>query len=151
MNRFERYARAFFGALRMTLRGELPPALRVHQQYPELSAWWAGTIASVDAVIAAAEAHGVDKARRESLLLHSEKRDVSMATILGGVRFHAEREFPHLMRVNGNYNALAIYATNMNDRYLVLRLAQADELPAPVREAVEALATHLEQVPDKVA
>lgn len=151
MNTVGRYVRAFFGALRLTIRGELPPGLRVHQQYPELSAWWAGTIAGVDAVIAAADAHGFDKARRESLVLHIEKRDVSMATILAGVRFHAEKEFPHLMRVEGNYNALAIYATNMNDRYLVLRLGQAEELPAAVREAVEGLAAHLENAPQTLS
>lgn len=147
MNRFERYARAFFGALRMTARGELPPALRVHQRYPALSAWWSGTIAGVDAVIAAADAHGFDKARRESLILRVDKRDISMETILAAVRFHAEKEFPHLMRVEGQYNLLGIHATNMNDRYLILRLGQADELPAAVREAIEALAAHLEQAP----
>lgn len=147
MNRFERYARAFFGALRMTLRGEMPPALRVHQQYPQLSAWWAGTIASVDAVITAADAHGFGKARRESLVLHIEKRDVSMETILDGVRFHAEKEFPHLMRAQGQYNMLGIHATNMNDHYLILKLGQVDDLPADVREAVEALAAHLERAP----
>jgi hypothetical protein len=147
MTTLERYLRAFVGALRMTLRGERPLALRVDERFPNLSQWWRATVALTDAAIAAAEGNGLDRAKRQALIVRVDRRDVSMETILAAVRFHAAQEFPHLMRADGQFNYLAIQATILNDRYLVHQLGESTGLPAPVKLALDALGAHLASLP----
>ncbi len=141
--RIRRYVRAFALALRYTLRGDKPPLLKVRDQYPDLAAWWNQTVRLVEAVERQASASHVDPA---ALILHIDRRDISMATILQTIRYHAEREYPHLMANDDPYGALTLQATNFNDRHLVQQLAQ--NIDAALKPSVEALAGHLGNMPN---
>lgn len=137
-----RYVRAFGLALRFTLRGEKPPLLQVRERYPQLAAWWEQTAQLTAAVERAAQAHHLDA---ETLKVHVDKRDISMATILATVKYHAEREYPYLLAHNDQYDQMTLQALNMNDRYWVMRLAES--VDPPLKTRVEALSFHLEQLP----
>ncbi len=147
MMTIRRYARAFIGALKMTLRGETiqPPA----DPHPNLTAWWQTTTRLTDAAFVNADNHGFPKSGRETLVLHIEGRDVSMETILKTVRFHADQEFPVLMRQGDKFGYLTMQATVMNDRFLVDKLAHAETLPDQIKAAVAAITAHLDQLPRK--
>ncbi len=140
------YTRALIAAARLTLRGEKHPAEAAPDPYPHTNAWLAETKASLDAVEQAARDAGFDTA---STTLHIEGRDVSMKTILEAIRFHAEVEYPSLLASPGHYSLLAVKATNLNDRYLALRLEQADALPESVSAAVHMLAESLSRQPSE--
>lgn len=142
IKQLRRYARAFVLALRYTVRGEKPPLMKVHDQHPALSAWWARTIVLVEAVEQAAVAAGVDSA---SVKMRIDKREMSMKTILATVRFHAERDYPYLVAHGDQYDAMTLHATNLNDRYLVMQLG--NNVPLSLKPAVAALDTHLESLP----
>lgn len=117
--------------------------------FPPLAAWARQTRDLVREVIAAANAAGVDEAHRRMLLLHIDKRDISMETILATVRYHAAQEYPYLLGQQSQQNLLALYATNLNDRYLVLRLSQVEALQVePVLSRLAALRVHLDNVPE---
>lgn len=150
LQNIRRYARAFVLALRYTVRGEKPPLLQVHDQHPDLSAWWAQTIKLVGAVEAAAAAGGIDPA---AVKLHIDKRDISMKTILATVRFHAERDYPYLVAHSDAFDAMTLHATNLNDRYLVMQLANSTQLgdnaALSIKPAVDALNTHLASLPSQ--
>jgi hypothetical protein len=138
----KRYTRAFVVALKFTLRGQKPPLLRARDQYPQLSAWFDQTITLANAVESAASARGIDPA---ALTIHSNKRDVSLATIVATIRFHAEREYPYLLVQGNEYGPLTIQATNMNDRYLIMQLAQT--VDSGLKAEVDALSEHLAALP----
>ncbi|MFQ3567257.1 MAG: hypothetical protein SNJ59_09670 [Aggregatilineales bacterium] len=146
LNSLRRYIRAFFQALILTLRGEQPPALRAETEYPQTYAWFRITIALVKQTEEAAAAHGLDAA---ALVEHIEGRDLSLATALETIRFHAAQEYPHLLRNADPHARLAINAANMNDQYWVARFCQLEQLPEPVRAALAALGEHLSAVPDE--
>lgn len=137
-----RYVRAFVLALRYTLRGEKPPLLALRDEQPELAAWWAKTIELVEALEQEAAANGIDA---KAVTVRADRRDVSMATILGSIRFHAERDYPYLIAHRDQHDRLAMEALNLNDRYLATQLENivADPLKASVRELVE----HLGNIP----
>jgi hypothetical protein len=137
-----RYARAFWLALNYTLRGEKPPLLRVRDQYPVFTAWVDKTVRLTEAIEQAAASAGVDA---KTLTVRVDRRDVSMETILAAVKFHAKREYPSLMVHSDDYSPMTVQATNINDRYLVIQLANA--LQPPLKEAIEALAEHLAAIP----
>lgn len=140
-----KYARAFVVALQFTLRGEQPPLLKMRQDHPQMAAWWAGTSKLVDAAERRADAAGINAAARKTLMIHADKRDVSAATILATVKYHAEHEYPLLVVNQGEFNYMAIQATNLNDRYLVMRLGE--NVPESVKPAVAALGAHLDALP----
>ncbi|MBI1258842.1 MAG: hypothetical protein GC204_15340 [Chloroflexi bacterium] len=137
-----RYLRAFVLALRFTLRGEKPPLLQVREQQPQLVGWWQRTLTLIAEIEAAAATQGIDMA---TIKVHADKRDVSMKTILATVRFHAEREYPYLIVQNDQYSPMTLQALNLNDRYLVMQLAQ--HVTASLRRSVEALNDHLGMLP----
>jgi len=157
LNTLRRYLRAFVGALRLTLRGEKITPLP--ERYPNLTAWWRETIRLTDAALSAADASALPAPARAAWTRHIEGRTVSLETILTTVRYHAATEFPELMRVQGDYNYLALQATNINDLFLLRKLLDESTptgsppslLPAPVRETVAALAAHLSALPSKDA
>lgn len=138
----KRYLRALVLALRYTLRGEKPPLLHVRDQYPDLTAWWNETIRRVEAVEHYASDSGIDPA---GLILHIDRRDISMATILQTVKYHAQREYPYLLAHGDPHSAITLHATNLNDRYLVQQLAQ--QVEASLKPSVEALGEHLGNMP----
>ena len=76
------------------------------------------------AVERAAAAQSLDTA---SLIIHADKRDVSMKTILATVKYHAEREYPYLIVQNDQYSPMTLQAINLNDRYLIMQLAKSVE------------------------
>jgi hypothetical protein len=141
LSTIRRYLRAFGLALKLTLRGQTLP-LPVRERYPQLAAWWAGTVERIETVEQTAKASGVDMA---ALTIRVDKRDTSMATIIAAVRYHAEQEYPYLLRQDDPYNPITLSAINLNDRYLLMRLAE--QVAEPVKAAVETLRTHLEELP----
>ena len=138
-----RYARAFMTALRMTMRGET-----YTPQHPNLTTWTGRTVVLVDAVFAVANANGVDLAARKALVLHIDRRDVSMESILGTVRHHAAAEYPYLLRRDPGHALLAIRASNLNDSYRIERLCE--QTSGTVRAALETLGQHLDALPDEM-
>lgn len=142
IKQLRRYARAFVLALQFTLRGEKPPLLKVRDQHPALAAWWTQTITFVETVEREAEAAGIDLA---AVKLHIDKRDISMKTILATVRFHAERDYPYLIAHGEKFDAMTLQATNLNDRYLVMQLA--NNVDTVIKPSVEALRIHLDNLP----
>jgi hypothetical protein len=137
-----RYAHAFWLALKYTLRGEKPPLLRVRDQYPVITAWVDKTVRLTEEIERAAAPAGVDA---KTFTVRVDRRDVSMETILAAVKFHAKREYPSLMVHSDDFSPMTVQATNINDRYLVIQLANA--LQPPLKGAVEALAEHLAALP----
>lgn len=137
-----RYGRAFVVTLRYTLRGEKPPLLAVRDEQPELAAWWAKTVILVEAIDRAAADNQIDP---KTLTVRADRRDVSMATILGTIRFHAERDYPYLIAHYDQHDRLAMEALNLNDHYLVSQLANA--VADPLKPSVNALVEHLAILP----
>ena len=141
---FYRYQPRFFDAFRRAMTRPQRGA------YPELSIWALQTRELLRAVMAAANSAGLDEARRREFILHVDKRDVSMETILTTVRFHAAEEFPYLLRQPLKHNTLAVYAANLNDRYLLMRLAEAEPLQVePLRQRLAELRNHLDNIPSQ--
>lgn len=139
-----RYLRAFFLALKMTLRGQTLPA---PPQSP-IAVWTAQTPALIDAVYIAANAQGLDQDARRKIILHIDSRDINVETTLAAIKHHAITEYPYLLRHPNEHSFTAICATNHNDRYLALRLRQADSLQAPpLQAALKQLESHLEAIP----
>jgi hypothetical protein len=140
-----RYFRAFVVALRMTLRGET-----FTPQYPELTTWVEETTRLVDAVYQAADGNGLRKPERDSFILHLDKRDISMETILATVRHHSTQEYTRLMRDKTRHTFVAIHASNLNDRFRVAELGEKVE-SLPVKAAIMALSHHLEAIPSNTS
>lgn len=138
------YWRALLISLRMTLRGEKPASLLAQTQHERLLAWCSETLLRVKAVEQAAAAAGLPLAQTT---LHLDGRDLSLAQILEVVRFHAGQEIPHVVRQATPYTRTAAQATNLNDRYAVMRFSQHQPLPGSVRAALEQLAAHLGGLP----
>jgi hypothetical protein len=144
IKQLRRYGRAFVLTLQYTLRGEKPPLLKVRDEYPSLAAWWTQTIVLVEVVEQAAAAAGIDI---DMVKLRIDKRDISMKTILATVRFHAERDYPYLIAHGETYDAMTLQATNVNDRYLVMQLA--NNVDTAIKPSVEALRIHLDNLPSE--
>ena len=98
------------------------------------------------AALEAADAEGLDQAARRKHTLTTEGRRTNMETIITSVRFHALEEFPHLLSNFSQTSMTAIYATNVNDRFLISKLFDTLEA-GPLREAVGKIASHLEAIP----
>lgn len=136
-----RYLRAFVGALVLTLRGQTiaqPPPSRIQT-------WLTTTptlVAAVDSAIA--ESGFADGAVKKYTI---DGRPVALTSILAGVRYHAEVEYPSLIDSRSPHAALAINAINLNDRYAIARCTEDSDLPAPIRSALTTLAAHLDTVP----
>lgn len=138
-----RYVRAFFTALRMTLRGETytpaPPS--------PLLAWIDEAARVLNVCLAAADQQGFDQAAREGLTLVIDRRTISAQTILMGVRYHLTREYAYLIRNPTGSHLTAIYASNLNDQYALERLSQHEALPPRLKTPLEQLITTLKAIP----
>lgn len=137
-------ARALIEATRLTLRGEQHPAESTLQRYPATRAWIQETATALETVETIGRSEGLDA---NSVTLHIEGRDVSMQLILAGIRFHLAEEYPSLLASSSEYALLAIKATNLNDRYQIMRLEQSEAIPDPVRASLHALADALSRQP----
>lgn len=143
---FYRYTPRFFGRLKHALaHHQVAPS-----DTPRLSSWTRTMQALVRRVYHAADQHGLDDTARRALVLHLDKRDISVETILATLRHHAAHEYPYLLREGGQHSLTALYATNLNDRYLVLRLGTLDAAQVePMKTALADLRAHLDAIPSE--
>lgn len=145
MNQLRRYARAFWGALRMTVRGEkyTPPTDN------PITVWMNQYLKLVDIVLHAADQNGIDQAARKQVKLRLDGRQMNLETALLTLKFHASDEYPSLLRQGiGRGVQNTLYATNMNDRYWVSKLIEVPELQkADIQAALSKLDAHLENIP----
>lgn len=140
-----RYWRAFWGALRLTLRGEQPPAPKL----PAIVIWTRELEQRADDLLRAAERDGLDEAARRALRLRLDGRQISLETALQTIRYHAAQEYPSLLQSGIGARSLnAIYACNMNDRYWLNTLLSHQRLQNPtVQAALSRMAEHMDAVP----
>lgn len=139
-----RYLRAFVKALQLTLSGkQVTPTVR----YPALQEWAARTVVLVDEALAAADSAGVGATQPSAFRLTIDKRAITMESALQTIRHHAAREYPYLLKDFTPYSLMTLQATNLNDRYVVLRLAEESALPALLREQLAQLRDHLDTIP----
>lgn len=125
-------------------------ALARPEPFPGLAAWVRRARLLVLDTIKAAETQGLDEAARRGIVLHLDKRDISMQTILTTILHHAEREYPYLLGEQGRFNAVAVYATNLNDRHFVVQLLASGAVKAePLHSSLNALRDHLESIPQE--
>jgi hypothetical protein len=136
-----RYVRAFWVALRMTLRGEQPPP----PPNAPLIEWNQRTIVLLDEVSRAAKSAGFDLTLTT---VRIDGRDLTLEKTLAALRYRAATEYPSLLRQPGRHNLTAIYASNMNDRYWLACLLELDTPPA-VKKALGILHKHFEHIPQK--
>jgi hypothetical protein len=142
-----RYLRAFWGALRMTVRGEVYTPVPTPES--PLTVWINQYSALVDVVLQAANQNGVDQATRKQVKVRLDGRPMSLETALMTLKFHAAEEYPSLVRQGtGRGVQNTLYATNMNDRYWISRMVEAPELQTPdVQKALATLDAHLDMIP----
>jgi len=142
-----RYLRAFWNALRLTLRGETyaPPPV----QPSPVGDWISQYQLLVGAVLQAADQNGIDQAARKNVKLRLDGRQMSLETALMTLKFHAAEEYPSLVRAGSGRGVNAtLYATNMNDRYWITRMVESPDLQKPdVQKALAALDAHLDAIP----
>lgn len=140
----QRYVRAFFLAVKLTLRGESPPP----RPYEPLRRWLDAVQAQVAATYQAADRHGMDHTARQKIAIRADGRDMSMQVILDTIAYHASDEYPYLLRDFTEHSITAIYASNMNDQFYVACLLSAEALQgSPVLESLSRLAQQLNAIP----
>jgi hypothetical protein len=139
-----RYLRAFVLALKLTLRGR-----QIAPKHPELDTWAREAARRVDIVYRTANVNGLNEAARKALILHLDGRDISMETILASVWHHTTMEYVKLLLDSTPHTFVAIYASNLNDRYRVAQLRDAVQ-PSAVKAALAGLSDHLDSIPSQV-
>ncbi len=141
-----RYIRAFFKALRMTLRGETPltPA---QEQYPRLFPWLEAAQDRIQQVYQAADQAGYGVQHRQQAQVTIDGRQSSTETLLGAVKHHLLEEYPYMLRHLTDHTLTGIYASNLNDRYWLAQLLDQTEPPPAVQASIQALTQHLEAIP----
>ena len=147
--KLKRYILAFIGAVRLTMKGETPPA----PNYPEIRGWMKAGVLHLDTAMRVAEQGGLNQIRRQEITLVVDRRKVTMETALQGVRYHLTEEYPYLLRDETGYSRLAIYTSNINDEYRIRRLIEKlNDQQSPVSDSVievlETLRLHLDSFPE---
>jgi hypothetical protein len=137
------YLRALVLALKLTLRGR-----RIAPKHPALAVWAREAARRVDIVYRSADANGLNEAARKAFILHLEGRDISMETILALVRHHAALEYVKLLLDSTPHTFVAIYASNLNDRYRIEQLCNVVQQPL-VKTALASLSQHLGEIPSQ--
>lgn len=132
-----RYIRAFFTALRMTLRGET-----YVRPYEPLWAWIEAGVTYVDTALRI-----LDDPALAQTKLRVEGREMTVQAMIGGVSHHFKQEYPYLLRHLTQHSITGIYATNMNDQFYIARLLEHDFVPAKDRSALVRLSEHLNTIP----
>ncbi len=141
-----RYIQAFWGALRMTMRGE---TIKPAPPPSPLAEWVTEYARRIKTLLEAADQNGLDTTARKQIKLRLDGRQMSLDTVLLSLQFHATEEYTSLLRQGINQNILnTIYATNMNDHYWVITLAALPEMQKPFFQTlIKALETHLDSIP----
>lgn len=139
-----RRLRAFFLALKMTLRGQSPrPA-----HFAPLENWMAAVDSQLTLVLAAAEAQGLDKNRRQALQLKLDGRMTSLEQSLQMLRHNLRNEYPRLIRLNDAYSMMVVQSLNMNDQYRISRFLEAQLIESvALRQALAGLRERLLEPP----
>ncbi len=137
-----RYIRAFFVALRMTLRGEKPPTPR----HTALLKWIDQAAGLLEDLYTLAESAGMRRTEREQLVVRVDGRNTNMEMILNTLKYHLHEEYVDLLRHESRHILTAIYASNINDHYRLLRLAE-QLAESPLLTHLSRLAAHLETIP----
>ena len=118
--------RAFWQALRLTLRGQTisaPPS-----PHPALSAWAAEGKRLVEACQRLASAQGLPPEKRQTLTVQIDKRATSFEVILSALHYHFASEYPSLILSGNEFSVLTISALNLDDIHRLKTLLQADFL-----------------------
>jgi len=137
--------RAFWQALRMTLRGQTyspPPPV-----YPEVRVWVEQGQALIKTVFATADAHGLDEAARKQHILKLDGRPITMQTILAAVQHNFTREYLALLDSGLEHSWLTLAAFNMNDRYRLTQLMESLTEASIVQQTLNSLEAHLATIP----
>lgn len=143
IQRFFKAVALAWGAAR---RSEAPAIAAIRLTQPALAEWCAAVAADADALLAAAAAAGVAP---EAVKVRADGRDHSLAVVAAGIRYHASQEYPFMVRGGDRFAAIALQATNLNDRFLLMRLR--DALPVSLHPALDQLAARLDSMPGLAA
>ncbi|MCY3834661.1 MAG: hypothetical protein OXG85_16745 [Chloroflexi bacterium] len=136
-----RFARAFFQALRLTLRGESLPGAR----YKPLETWIAQGLTLLETAEKLSVTEHVSWA---TLRLKLDGRPTSLDTTLAMLRHNLVDEYPRLMRLDDPHSLTVIQSSNLNDQYRVDQFAEADAVASPaLRRALAELSQHLSNLP----
>ncbi len=140
------YLRAFFEAMRLTLRGEtiVSPAER---EFPALFGWIKAGQKHLSVIDDQLEQHPTEAANWQQIKIHVDGRDMTLKTVLDGVRYHLTQEYPYLLENFTDHSLTALYASNLNDQYWVQSLAQLDNLPTTLNQPLTNLSAHLRAIP----
>lgn len=141
-----RYIRAFFVALKLTLQGE-QISLMNQTDHPALAHWAETSGQLVRKVLKTCETGGFPLEARKAITVQADGRTLTMETILQAVHYHATQEYPHLLKHGGDHGLTAIYASNLNDQYYVLRLSETLKADAVLMHEIQTLLHHLEAIP----
>jgi len=138
-----RYLRAFIKAWQLTLRGE-----GVSPHFRPLERWVEEGLRKVAQAVETADAHQINRARREDIQLKLDGRMTSLEQTLEMVRHNLATVYPRLMRLDDPYAVMVIQSSNINDQYRVSQFALGDAVPsAELKQALAALDRHLMSLP----
>lgn len=142
--RLSDYINAFITSIKMTARGEKPQSLQAETDHAALFDWFRETVKRVGAIENAAKAENIDP---QTIVFRLDSRETSLKTVLESIRFHAAQEYPMLIHQRSPYAIMTIQATNLNDRYALVRVSELPSLNATMLEPLKALTIQLEQLP----
>lgn len=139
-----RVLRAFFGALKITLRGEIttPAHLR------PLEDWVNACLGYLGDVLDTADAQGIGAERRGTIRLKLDGRPTSLEQSLQMLRHNLVNEYPRLMRLDDAQALMVVQASNLNDQYRVSRFLSDGVIDSEdLQRSLEALNAHLLALP----
>ncbi len=139
-----RVIRAFVQALWLTIQGK---QAAVVSRYPTLTTWQQEGIQRLQTVLRVADKSGWNAEQRKGFWLTLDSRKINAETILKATEHNLVREYPLLLATELDHTLTALYALNLNDRYRVGQLAQAEGINEMVQTALQALHAHLEAIP----
>ena len=76
-----------------------------------------------------------------------EGRDTRISTILSAIHYHMTEEYPYLLVHEDAHSLTAIYASNMNDQFQIMRLRETLKNEEKLLRKVDKLARQLESIP----
>lgn len=139
-----RYARAFFKALQMTIKGESI----VPTHYQPLEIWIDAGMQKLAHVITTTDNHGLSQTERQAIQLKLDGHVTSLEQTLQMVRHNFVNEYPKLIQYDDSYTMMVVQSCNMNDQYRVSQFANADKISSgEVKQALEDLNQHLMNLP----